>query len=110
MSDTNINAFEAEVQEAEKQLAVAQNNLDGAKQRLSDKKVELGIVDEPDQEDTSDADDGGTDEQKADEAESTLTVMDEEDTDPELPVAGDVVAPDTAEPTEPTKIEVQHES
>lgn len=43
MSDTNINAYEAEVQEAEKAVGAAQANLDQAKQRLNEKKAELGI-------------------------------------------------------------------
>lgn len=99
MSDTNINAFEAEVQEAEKQLAVAQSNLDGAKQRLADKKVELGIVDEP-------SDEVETDGELVDEpVQSPDQGVIGDEAEGEHPVPGDVVVP-----TEPTKIEVQHES
>jgi hypothetical protein len=47
---THINAYYAEVSEKEVKVAEAQAELEGAKQRLHDKQVELGIAKESQEE------------------------------------------------------------
>lgn len=47
MADTHINAFFADVQEAEQKVIVAKGELEAVKARLEAKKVEVGSSSKP---------------------------------------------------------------